>query len=178
MSPRHRARTVTATRTTRTIAFRSHEDKARWIDGAAWLDALSPEVQAVAAQLAGNMSNEDAARAVCDFVREHVTYTRDQWEDGTYGERIADAGTVLADRVEDCDGKARTVIALVRALRRPGLLARLRAVMEHGVFVHAQAEVSPDGGASWILAETIVARVPLGLGPAAGIDALGDLEIT
>lgn len=164
----------------RRIDFRDHADKAAWIDGAAWIDSRMPEVQAAAVELAGGhgVSNRTAARKICDWVREHVTYTRDQWQDGTLGERIADTAAILNERIEDCDGKARAVVALVRSLGRPGMLARIRAVINgDGVFEHAQAEVSADGGVTWDLAETIVEGVPYGLSPSVGArDATGQLR--
>ena len=164
----------------RRVVFRDHADKAAWIDGSAWIDARQPPVVEAARAIAGDATaNRTAARKIADWVREHVVYTRDQWEDGTYGERVADTAAILDERIEDCDGKARAVVALVRALDRPGLLARIRAVVapRDGVFEHAQAEVSADGGRTWDLAETIVEGVGFGLSPDVGSrDARGELR--
>lgn len=169
----------------RQIPFTSHVAKARWIDGAAWIDATDPRVQDAACELGGgeDTAPELACVAIVQWIRDHVSYTRDRWRDGREAERVADTPTILAEKLEDCDGKARAVVALVRALGLARgdqrLLARLRACLdEEGAFTHAQAEVSPDGGRTWILAETIVDGVPLGASPDVGErDAHGQLVI-
>ena len=168
------------TGTARRILFRDHQDKAAWIDGAAWIDARCLVVRRTAHDIAGSgTAATTAARRIVQWVRDHIQYERDMWRDGTPAERIADSATMLVERREDCDGKARLVVALVRALDDPQLLARIRACMDaEGAFTHAQAEVSADGGASWTLAETIVEGVLFGQSPHLGArDELGRLVI-
>jgi ABC-type cobalamin/Fe3+-siderophores transport system ATPase subunit len=97
------------------VQFRSDADKARWLDGVCWIDARLPEVRAAAAEITRGCSDPyERGAAIVRWVRDHVTYTPDTWETGQLGERIADAAVLLGERAEDCDGKARAVVALGR----------------------------------------------------------------
>jgi len=104
------------------------------------------------------------------WVRDVIAYVRD-WQGR---EEFADTRTIIRRGYDDCDGKSRTFVALVRGLHLAGLRARIRPIITRRLdFVHVQAEVhfpgsendsrSFDGG--WLLAELIVAGVELGDDP-------------
>ena len=145
------------------VQFRSDADKARWLDGVCWIDSRLPEVRQAAEEITRDCSDPyEKGAAIVRWVRDHVTYTPDTWETGQLGERIADASVLLRERAEDCDGKARAVVALCRAA---GLRARIVAVMDGDYFAHAAADVDTGEG-WWDRAETIVEGAELGYDPA------------
>jgi len=131
------------------------------MDGAASLDAADPVVAQLARIIvAGARTPEERARALHRYVRDRIWYSRDP-----HGlEMTPDARFVLEAGTEDCDGKARVLVALVRSLRDPALDARLRSVWTGNAFTHAQAELRCGAG-PWKLAELIVRGVELGAGP-------------
>ncbi len=105
------------------------------------------------------------------WVRDVIAYVRD-WGGR---EEFADTRTVIRRGYDDCDGKSRAFVALVRGLHIAGLKARIRPIIRRRdlEFVHVQAEVhfpgserdsrSFDGG--WLLAELILSGVDLGEDP-------------
>jgi hypothetical protein len=107
------------------------------------------------------------------WVRDVIAYVRD-WGGR---EEFADSRTIIRRGFDDCDGKSRLYVALVRGLHIAGLRARIRPIVTPRKleFVHVQAEVhfpgsekdsrSFDGG--WLLAELILAGVELGENPVA-----------
>lgn len=142
--------------------FDSLAEKAQWMDGAAALDALDPHVQSVARCIvAGADGAEQRAERLHKWVRDRIWYSSDPW--GV--ERTPDARVTLEEGTEDCDGKARTLVALVRALHDPMLHARIRSVWgPDGAFFHVQAEIRIGRG-PWRVAELVVRGVELGERP-------------
>ncbi len=168
------------TSTGREIIFTTLEEKARWLDGAASLDALRRGIQTVASRFTSDPRPEMRARRIHQFCRDRIHYERDfQLSRNKPGEEFADPPTVIRRGYGDCDDKARLFVALMRAaeLVRPlGTEARIRAVFrKHPVidFVHVQAEVRWPGskrtpradGNGWILAELILKGCELGQNP-------------
>jgi hypothetical protein len=165
--------------TGRVIIFRTLEEKARWLDGAASLDALRKGLQGVASRFTSEPRPEIRTRNIHRFVRDRIHYERDfQLSRNQPGEEFADPPTVLRRGYGDCDDKARLFAALMRAaeiVRPIGAQARIRAVFrKHPIdFVHVQAETrwpgsnraarADDNG--WILAELILRGCELGQNP-------------
>ncbi len=154
----------------RTISFSSLEEKARWLDAAASLDANLKIVRDLAQRYAGAVNpneHERLARGLHQFVRDGVRYVHDPGH-----EEFADSGVILRRGFDDCDGKARLFVALCRVV---GLEARIRPVFRAhpNRFVHVQAEVRWPGSQSvkgaaadgWILAELILKGCELGQDP-------------
>lgn len=168
------------------LEFRTEADKAAYLDGAARLDAAHLiGVRKLALRLLqAHPGAEDFARATHRFVRDSIRYQRDtnRFVPGGKGEQFADSDVILARGYDDCDGKARLVVALVLAAAsmRPklGLDARIRQVWRGGHWRHAQAEIrwprsselrgehgerlALDG---WVLSDPIVVGLELGLSP-------------
>jgi transglutaminase-like putative cysteine protease len=161
----------------RLVYFEDERAKARWLDAAASLDAHSPSVRAKARELAQSKpSAAVAAHALFRFVRDAIEYRRDvPWTRGrTQGrERLDSAEVVLSRGWDDCDGKARLLVALARASGRRDLEARIRPVFQGTRFTHVQAELRFPGSRmagvyrnadteGWVPAETILRRARLG----------------
>lgn len=146
----------------RIATFRDGREKADWLDGASSLDSIDPYVRALAQRITnGSLARADAARRLQRWVRDSIAYVPDPGG----REEFADAATVARTGFDDCDGKARLFVALVRSLRDPDFQARIRPVFDHaGNFRHVQAEVRWRG-VDWTLAELIVKGVGLGENP-------------
>lgn len=160
----------------RHVHFADEGEKARWLDAAASLDARHPAVAAKAHGIVRYWRGYfDAARRLFEFC--HRLRYRTDAGDGQPGvEEFADAATVLARGYDDCDGKARCFVALVRALDVGGLEARIVPVFKGQRFRHVQAEVRWPGSeheraagtvrhadaAGWIPCELILARAHFG----------------
>jgi hypothetical protein len=161
----------------RAIAWRNWRDKARYLDAGASLDALAPEIQRDAARIVfGYRSPLDALAKIHRFCRDAVHYVADAG-----GEDFADSMAILRKHADDCDGKSRLFVALVRAaaMTIPGLaslsamiLPVLKQTAMGPAFVHVQAlargrgtekhpHAEPGG---WLLAELTLKGVPLGSG--------------
>ena len=157
----------------RTVRWATLEDKAHWLDAAASRDAMRGGVRRVAAWFArGYPTAEGRTRAIQRWVRDRIRYVYDfRVSQDARGEEFADAETTIERGYEDCDGKARTFVALVRAaeaIRRLGVVARIRPVFRRAPayeFVHVQAEVSWPGGPGWLLCELILAGCEIGQNP-------------
>jgi hypothetical protein len=163
----------------RVLQFKTHRDKARWLDANAGLDALRGGVLHVAKRFMNYRDPESRTRAIHRWVRDSIHYEHDyRVSEGQPGEEFADTETVIQRGYDDCDGKSRVMVALVRAaemLRPLGTQARIRDVfIKHPLaFVHVQVEVrwpgselleqSDDDG--WILAEMILKGCELGQDP-------------
>jgi transglutaminase-like putative cysteine protease len=162
----------------RVIAFKTLEEKANWLDAASSLDALRTGVQNVARRFTSESDPELRTRNIHRFVRDRIHYEHD-WRvsQGQPGEEFADSETVLERGYDDCDGKSRLFVALVRAaeiLKPLETEARIRAVFtKHPFpdFVHVQAEVKFPSSArlpnvdGWVLAEMILKGCELGMNP-------------
>lgn len=163
----------------RRVSFASPTQKARWLDAACSLDAADPRVRALSRRFVESAKQRAKAPTpwqqvfaedVFRFVRDSIDYRRDPGG----REQFADAATILfRTGADDCDGKARTFVALIRA-GGPTVEARIRPVMnERGDFVHVQAETRWPGSKNdprtqangWILAELILRDVALGQDP-------------
>ena len=158
----------------RIVRFASMLDKARWLDTAASLDSTSPRVAMLARRIVGAAHGIASLRALHRWVRDAIAYVPDRVE-GMRREELADAETILVRGFDDCDGKARLFVALVRALGDPFLQARIVPIFTRHPFdfVHVQAEARagmrwtswPDERAPWQLAELTIAGVELGDDP-------------
>jgi hypothetical protein len=163
----------------RVVRWDSLADKAAWLDGAASLDAMRRGMQRVAARFCQLPTAEGRTRALHRWVRDNIRYVYDyQSSRAGRGEEFADAETTIDRGYEDCDGKARLFVALVRAaesVRRCGAEARIRPVFKkHPIeFVHVQAEARWPGSAGhprampggWLLCELILAGCEIGQNP-------------
>jgi hypothetical protein len=164
----------------RVIAFKNDTEKARWLDAAASLDSLRSRIEQVAARFTWEDDPETRTRAIHRFVRDSIRYQQDyRVSTGQPGEEFADSETVLFRGYDDCDGKARLFVALMRAAERIAPLhteARIRPVFSKAhplEFVHVQGEVlfpnsrriptaDPEG---WVIAELIIKGCELGQNP-------------
>lgn len=161
----------------RLLLFEDLRAKADYLDAAASRDALTIAVRRLAFQIASEIPDvEVRARALHRFVRDRIAYRHDRPVMGpiTMGEQFADSGTILARGVDDCDGKSRLLVALVRADPHGDIEARVRPVFPTpDRFSHVQAELRWDGSErwasadpeGWILAETILRDCELGDDP-------------
>lgn len=165
--------------TDRVLVFNSLREKADWLDANASLDALRKGVESVASRFLNEPDPELRTRSIHRFVRDRIRYEQD-WRvsAGVPGEEFADSETVLKRGFDDCDGKSRLFVALVRAaeLQKPiGTAARIRPVFtKHPLdFVHVQAEVLFPGSKridtadrdGWVIAEMILKGCELGKNP-------------
>lgn len=164
--------------TTRVLRFKSLEEKARWLDAAASIDSTLRYVRELTRTMFNRWLGEPEAFATMlqQYVRDHVAYVHDYRESvGEPGEEFADAETILKRGYDDCDGKSRAFVAMVRASGVPGLEARIRPVFkEHPHrFVHVQTELRYPGSdrypeaepGGWLLAEMILQGVGIGEDP-------------
>ncbi len=160
--------------TRRLHLFTNAHDKAMWLADAARKDAESPTVEQAALSICRDVPGQPLAciERLFRFVRDSIHYADDP--DGL--EQFASADVILDRQWDDCDGKARTFVALCTAL---GIEARIRAVetpdaMPDGDadFFHVQAEVRAPGTekrpdamrGGWLLAEFTLGGVRLGEG--------------
>ena len=147
----------------RSVWWRDADEKARWLDAAAALDARLGVVRRHAERLSlGDRATHARAARIHDFVRDSVEYRRDN--EGSGREELADAAAILDRGTDDCDGKSRVFVAICRAA---GIHARIRPVLDpdSGAFVHVQAEWRDDAG-RWHPTELILDGVGLDDDPA------------
>lgn len=159
------------------LTFRDLRAKADWLDAEASRDALTIPVRRLAMKIAGATRNvEELARALHRWVRDRIAYEHDHPRVPALamGEELDDSADILERGYDDCDGKARLLVALVRALPGRGLQARTRPVFpEPDRFSHVQAELRWPGSEAWeaadddgwVLAETILQGCELGDDP-------------
>jgi transglutaminase-like putative cysteine protease len=163
----------------RVLHFDSLREKANWLDANSSLDALRKGVESVAARFLGERDPEMRTRQIHRFVRDRIHYEQD-WRvsQAQPGEEFADSETILRRGYDDCDGKSRLFVALMRAaeLQKPiGTAARIRPVFtKHPFdFVHVQTEVLFPGSKridtadrdGWVIAEMILKGCELGKNP-------------
>ncbi len=162
-------------RQTRFLTWSGIDEKARWIDGQAGLDALKTDIRRVARNVTRAIDPNDKGAMAAEihaFVRDGITYRNDPG--GV--EEISDASQVLTEAMGDCDDKILLFVALCRSV---GVEARVRPIVDENGFVHVQAlvrfrgseglpgalEIKSEGTRGWLIAELIVAGLPLGYGP-------------
>lgn len=160
------------------IAWKDSDDKARWYDAAAALDARLPLTRELATRFrkaTGPNDPEACARNLHQFVRDSIVYIPDP---KTFiPEETRDSDVCLQHGFEDCDGKARLYAALLRAA---GIEARIRPVfLPSRDFVHVQTGVRWRGSeeqrdrsgllcaepGGWLVGEVTVKGVGLGEDP-------------
>lgn len=165
--------------TNRVVHFTTLAEKARWIDAGASLDSLRGGVQQFARRFLHYADPEARTRAIHRWVRDHIHYEHDyRVSQGKRGEELADTETILRRGYDDCDGKARAMVAIIRAaemLKPLGVQARTRNVFirQPLQFVHVQVDVrwprselsdrAQPGG--WLLAELILKGAEIGDDP-------------
>lgn len=163
----------------RVIRFTSHLAKARWLDSAASLDSLRRGVMRAAQRFLHVRDPEARTRAIHAWVRDNIHYETDyRVSQGQQGEEFADSETILRRGYDDCDGKSRLMVAIMRAaemLAPLGTQARIRDVFRRHplAFVHVQVETRWPGSIrlenaqrdGWILAELILKGCELGQNP-------------
>lgn len=163
----------------RVIHFGTLQEKARWLDSAASLDSLRKGLLQAAERFTGMQDPEDRARHIQRFVRDHFRYVQDfRVSQGMRGEEFADSESILKRGYDDCDGKSRLYVALVRAaeMAKPvGLEVAIRPVFQkHPLeFVHVQAVTRWPGSkglayadrAGWVLTELILKGCEMGQDP-------------
>jgi transglutaminase-like putative cysteine protease len=158
----------------RVVDFATPRQKADWLDAAAGLDALEVHVRELAKQITrGALSKAHAMARLHVWVRDRIAYVRDPGG----REEFADPITVARSGRDDCDGKARLLVALVRSLGDPLMVARIRPVFRGADFVHVQAELAYPGSDGWRLAEVIVKGVGIGDDPENVRDARGKVPL-
>lgn len=152
------------------LSWESLNDKAMFLRRESVRDASLPAVRLVAARFARILDPLARAEAIHRFVRDSIRYVRDLG-----GEEFADCAVILARGFDDCDGKARLVVALTLAAERlcpVGLFARIVPVFPSpDVFAHVAAAFRWTNSAThpraldgWVRSETILADCPLGAG--------------
>lgn len=140
----------------RRIRFVKQADKARWLDAAARLDATDPRIYEAAMDWGGIGSDREVAERLFAAIRDRIRYAPDEAQ-GARQEVLADSATVIGRGWDDCDGKARALVAL--ALAR-GIPARIVACWLGREFAHVAAELRIAG--RWIHADPTLRRAALG----------------
>lgn len=169
------------------------DEKAQRLDAAASMDAANIAVRQLAAAVAGAKSKpEEAATRILRYAQTKIAYAGDTARTAKatakYGpepgiEELADTMTIVRRGYDDCDGKARVCVALLRAR---GIEARIRPVRQVGQFTHVQAEARWPGSErhlyaqdaeGWIMLEPTAREARLGEGPNDVIKRTGQLLI-
>lgn len=143
----------------RDLVFTDPWQKAKWLDGAARIDALHPRIRAIGAELLQQHGDTLDRAAAAHAIASALLYRPDP---GGF-EEFGDAPEVLRSGEDDCDGLARLFVALCLAAR---IEARIRPVFARvAQFTHVQAEALIAG--VWWLSDPSVAA-PFGRGAEAG----------
>lgn len=131
-------------------------------------DAIDPVVVAFASKLAAPHAPDDwhgIAREIFAFVRDGIRYQHDP----DRREELAPARLVLARGWDDCDGKARLAVALMRAV---GLDAQIVPLWRRGQLAHVSIRVRFPGSeraagnvAGWLPGELTIRGAELGDNP-------------
>lgn len=167
--------------TERVTHFANDIEKAGFLDAEASLDARHPALEALARSIVGPWRDyRTAADLLFRWVRDRIAYRPDRpWalRDASgitrHGvEEFADSMTIVRRQYDDCDGKERLFVALVRSLDMPDFKAAIRPVFIGGQFKHVQAAVNFPGSRAcdfrhvdadgWVPAEVILKRAALG----------------
>jgi len=156
---------------TRALTFPGWEEKAAYLDGAAWDDARTPIVRDVSRRIAARIDPNRPdllADALFDYVKRAIRYVRDP-----ASEEFSDGEEILRQGFGDCDDKVRLFVGMARSV---GLEARTRPILqaagpnERPDFTHVQAEVRWPGSyrhrrarlGGWLTCELILERCELG----------------
>jgi transglutaminase-like putative cysteine protease len=131
-------------------------------------DATDPAVVALASRIAKPYRPDDwrgIAGEIFRFVRDGIRYQHDPDKQ----EEFADAVTILSRGWDDCDGKAKLTVALMRAL---GLDAEIVPHWSAGQLAHVSIRVRFPGSSrlpgnvrGWLYGETTVRGSDLGDNP-------------
>jgi hypothetical protein len=166
--------------TSRVVCFDSLEEKARFLDASASFDAMRGKIRSFARRFLYQGDPELRTRQIHRWVRDNIRYEQDyRVSQDAPGEEFADSTSQLRRGFEDCDGKARLFVALMRAaemLRPLSTGARIRPIFQvhpYKDFVHVQAEVLFPGSkrietanpSGWVIAELILKGCELGQNP-------------
>lgn len=161
------------------LQFKTELDKCFYLNEQAHThDQKSALVQEKARLFLSHGSPLSALSALHRFVRDFVKYRHDPGG----REQFADVDTVLSRQFDDCDGKARSVVALAVALGklRPEWHIQARTVphwrLNH--FAHVSAEIRFAGSDNhgranaqgWLCSDPIVKGLELGMTPEDGRD--------
>lgn len=156
------------------VQFATADDKAAFIAHAAERDSWDPIVREAARPFTLTQAGREVSlRALHRFVRDQIHYQRDfGGQDGGPGEELADAATVLLRRFDDCDGKARTMAAMLHAVARErpcwGLEVRIVTTFYGADFKHVRAAVRWPGSGGWVTSDPTIAGAELGDRPLGG----------
>lgn len=133
-------------------------------------DATDPKIVRFASELARPFPPDDylsIAREIFRWVRDGIRYQRDPG----LREEFESAGTVLERGWDDCDGKVRLAVAMLRAL---GIDADVNPKWKDGYLTHVQLRVRfpgshkiPGNVAGWLVGETTVRGAELTQDPRA-----------
>ena len=177
--------------TPRLVELEDYEKAAR-MDAGASLDAANVAVRQLAAAVGGTGSTpEETATRILRFCQQRIAYAGDTNRTpaatAKYGpepgmEELPDTMTIVKKGFDDCDGKARVCVAL---LRSRGIEARIRPVRQAGQFTHVQAEARWPGSEKhrlaqdegWILLEPTAREALLGESPNDVIARTGQLLV-
>lgn len=151
------------------LRFANDREKLAFMRQGAERDAVQTPVVELATRLVRGFPADDWAKQVREivrFVRDGIRYQHDP----ARRELLASATTTLNRGVDDCDGKARTAVALARAL---GIDAQIWPVWRGPVLAHVQSAFRWPGsqrypGArsdGWVIADTTVKGCELGDNP-------------
>ena len=156
------------------LEFRTELDKAVYLDAQAHThDQKSLLVAEKARLFTSFQSPLSALQALHRYVRDTIKYQHDP----NGKEQFADADTVLSRGFDDCDGKARTVVALATSLgrMRPDWQIEARTVphWRDNHFAHVSAEIRFVGSGAhpradakgFLCSDTIVGGLELGMVP-------------
>lgn len=156
--------------------------KADLLDASASLDASGPVVRQLAAAVCGaNTTKAEAVRRALLYCQRKIAYAGDtrrkreavaKYGEAPNHEELADTLTIVRKQHDDCDGKARVLVAFLRAR---GIEARIRPVWQAiGGFTHVQAECRYPGSEThrlaqndgWLVLEPTAREAEVGEGPA------------
>jgi transglutaminase-like putative cysteine protease len=162
--------------TERVVTFATQEEKARYLDGRASVEAIHPRVGQLATDIYRAVEGDPDAfsRGVTEWITTFIKYVPDG--KGPNGERVkpegeefASSATILARGFDDCDGMSKLFVALHRAL---GFPARIVPAYRGPGFAHVMAQTRnvrshprmlPGG---WVEVElTLGPSHPFGYGP-------------
>lgn len=165
----------------RRIDFHTEQQKADWLCAQPATDNRLPRVRIVARTLwTATRSSPQPAHALCTFahrwVRDAIRYVGDYTGDAARPEQFLDPDSVIERGYDDCDGKARTLVAIIQAAaidHGADAWARILPVWQRGSFVHVQALVRFRGSekhpkaleGGWVLSDPIVCGAELGDSP-------------
>jgi len=152
----------------RAVTFADWESKAKFLDGAATLDARFPVVRDMARRITRSRNPNDYQGAIGDlftYVQKRVKYVNDP-----QSEEFSDAQQVLESLEGDCDDKVRAFVGMVRSLYNGDRVqVAVRPVLRVDDFAHVQAVVRWPGSVAfrpgtggWVTAEVILRDAKLG----------------